>query len=127
MKTKKILGNVFGQPDRERIGQHFRELLKDKLKQKVYSYHFDKTTTSQAKKQYDGYVTFYSELDCQIIIIYCGTLFVGMFPAKMLKQHMFEFLSKVNLCPPNLLSIGMDGLSVNKKFHKAVSEELSKS
>ena len=31
------------------IGPHFRELLKDELKQKVYSYHFDKTTTSQAK------------------------------------------------------------------------------
>ena len=109
------------------IGPHFRELLKDELKQKVYSYHFDKTTTSQAKKQYDGYVTFCSELDSQVISMYCGTLFVGGFPAKMLKEHMFEFLSKVNLCPSNLLSIGMDGPSVNIKFHEEVSEELNKS
>ena len=54
-------------------------------------------------------------------------LFVGRFPAKMLKEHMFEFLSKVNLCPSNLILIGMDGPSVNIKFHEEVSEELNKS
>ena len=45
----------------------------------------------------------------------------------MLKEHMFEFLSKVNLCPSNLLSTGIDGSSVNIKFHEKVSEELNKS
>ena len=46
----------------------------------------------------------------------------------MLIEHMFEFLSKVNnLCPSNLLSIGMDGPSVNMKFHEEISEELNKS
>ena len=87
----------------------------------------DETTTSQAKKQYDGYVAFYSELDSQVITMYCGTLFVGRCPAKVLKEHMFEFFSKINLCPSNLLSIGMDGPSVNLKFHKEVSEKLNKS
>ena len=57
--------------------------------------------------------------------MYCGTLFVGRCPAKALKEHMFEFLSKVNLCPSNLLSMGMDGPSVDIEFH-GVSEELNK-
>ena len=67
------------------------------LKDKVYSYHFDETTTSQLNKQYDGYVTFYSTHDKKVVTAYIGTLFVGRCPAVKIKELWYEFLFKVGL------------------------------
>ena len=56
---------------------YFQKNLKDDLKNKPFSFLFDETTTSQTKKQYDGYVQYWSECFKGIAIAYCGTLFCG--------------------------------------------------
>ena len=53
----------------------------------------------------------------KVITVYAGSLFVGRCPSNKLKEHFYDFLKENELNPRNLLNIGMDGLSVNIKFH----------
>ena len=91
------------------IAPYYRSQLMKELDDKLFSYHFDENTTTQVKKQYDGYATFYSEAQKKVITSYCGSRFVGRCPATKLKEHFFEFMKKMNLHPRNLLNIGMGG------------------
>ena len=43
------------------IAPFLKDILLNELKDLAFSFHFDKTTTSQIKKQYDGYATYLSE------------------------------------------------------------------
>ena len=43
------------------IAPFLKDILLNELKDLAFSFRFDKTTTSQIKKQYDGYATYLSE------------------------------------------------------------------
>ena len=57
------------------------------FKKKAFTFHFDEITTSQTKKQYDGYVKFFSLESGEVVIAYCGTLFIGRFSAPDMVNH----------------------------------------
>ena len=108
------------------IAPYVKEQLMADMSQEQYCFHFDETTTSQVKKQYDGYITYYSARYKQVICSYVGSLFVGHCPASALLDHFFEFITNLKLDLDNLLNLGMDGPSVNKKFSRELKEELEK-
>ena len=100
------------------------ENLKKDVEKKVFSFKFDESTTEQAKKQYDAYLTFYSTEFQRIITAYCGSLFVGHCTAQDLVEHFFEFVEKLSLKPAFLQSLGMDGPNFDKLFEKKLRAEL---
>ena len=55
------------------------DCLKEKLIYNVnrVSFLFDESTNNQVKKQYDGYVSYYSRRYHQVVSAYEGSLFVG--------------------------------------------------
>ena len=77
---------------------------------------FDETTISQVKKQYDGYATYYSPHFNSIITKYLGTLFVEKCSADDLLQDLNIMMEKLGLSTEMIISLGMDGPSVNKDF-----------
>ena len=83
-------------------------------------FHFNETTTSQIKKQYDGYDTY--KTNTGNVTTYFGSLFVGRCSAVKLKEHMFEFSTKHQLEISNLVSICTNGPNVNQKFHRKTEE-----
>ena len=99
------------------------ELLKG-IKDVPYCFKFDETTNSQIKKQYNGYITFYSQSDKRVVTSYCGSLFLGHCTANDLLDHFYEFMSKLCFDPKNLLNIGMDGPNVSKSFLKKLGKDL---
>ena len=60
----------------------------------------------------------------KIVTSYFGSLFVGHCTASDLKNHFHEFIRKLGLKTPYLLSLGMDGPNVNKSFAEKLSVEL---
>lgn len=78
------------------IAPYFKELLTRDLKKKVFIFKFDETTTQQVKKQYDGYVQYWSERHQCFNVSDCGTLFVDHCPAEKLLEHFLEFIQNVN-------------------------------
>ena len=107
------------------IAPYFKEKLQKDFYNKPFSFKFDETTTSQVKKQYDGYVQYWSKTWNCIQISYCGSLFVDHCPAEKLVDHFFEFVNKLGLNLKFLLHIGMDGPNVNLKFEKLLSQSLA--
>ena len=100
------------------IAPHFKELLKSDLKNKVFTFKFDETINQQVKKQYDGYVKYWSERHQSFKVSYCGTLMVDHCPAEILLEHFLEFIQKAELDLRFMMHIGMDGPNVNLKFEK---------
>ena len=85
-------------------------------------FHFNETTTSQIKKQYDGYDTY--KTNTGKVTTYFGSLFVGRCSAVKLKEHMFEFSTKHQLEISNLVSICTNGPNVNHKSHRETEDAL---
>ena len=79
------------------IAPHFQKLLQEEYKQTPNTFKFDETTTQQVKKQYDGYVQFWSRKSQCIKIMYCGTLMVSHCPAEKLLEHFLFLLTSQNL------------------------------
>ena len=59
----------------------------EELKGMPFSFRFDETTTSQVRKQYDGYITYYSKKEKQVTTRYVGLLFVGRCKHEDLLDH----------------------------------------
>ena len=57
---------------------------------------------------------------------YTGPLFVGHCPAADLLENFYHFIQDLNLDLDNLINLGMDGPSWNKKFERELMEELEK-
>ena len=91
-------------------------LVKEDIKTTPYTFHFDETTTSQVKKQYDGYVTYFSKKYTEVRTTYCGSLFVGKCSADDLVVHFYEFVRKAGLDTAYMIGLGMDGPNVNLLF-----------
>ena len=90
------------------------EIMKD-LSGNPYTFKFDETT-SQIKKQYDAYATYFSPSSNQVETVYLHTLFVGQCTAEDLKNHYNEMAKAINLNTDFCLCLGMDGPNVNKCF-----------
>ena len=108
------------------VAPYVKDMLIADLKDTFFCYKFDETTTSQVKKQYDGYVTYFSEESQQIVTSYCGSLFVGHCNSQSLVDHFYEFLNSMKLSTAWLINIGMDGISVNQSFLRQLASDLSK-
>ena len=75
---------------KQKRSSYFQDLLKSDLKGNPFSFRFDETTNSQTKKQYDGFVQFWSEPFNAVIMSYCGSLFVDHCPAEKLVEHFYD-------------------------------------
>ena len=109
------------------IAPHIKEVLMADMEHEQYCFHFDETTTCQVKKQYDGYITYFSKKSKWVECAYVGSLFVGHCPAEVLLEHFYHFIEDLDLDLGSLLNLGMDGPSVNKKFERELMAELEKS
>ena len=78
------------------IAKYFKDELTKKVKERHFTFHFHESTTSQTKKQYDGYVKFFSLELGEIVNAYCGTLFVRCSVLDMV-NHLKIFVAKQNL------------------------------
>ena len=75
-----------------------------------FVFKFDETTTSQVKKQYDGYGTFFFKTANKVTTIYAGSLFVGHCMAADLVDHFNEFMKELDLNTTTYcFGISMDG------------------
>ena len=74
-----------------------RKLLKKDFLQKAISFKFDETTTCQTKKQYDGFVQYWSNSFNKVVLVYCGSLFVDNCPTEKLVEQFYQFIEKVGL------------------------------
>ena len=99
------------------------ELVQSNIQGQSFTFHFDETTNSQVKKQYDGYATYCSPEHKQISSAYCGSLYVGKCSADDMLVHFHEFMKKAGLNPAFMLALGMDGPNVNLLFKSKLKEE----
>ena len=51
------------------LAPHVKEAYISNAKDTLYCYKSDETTTSQVKKQYDGYITFFSKYYNQVVTV----------------------------------------------------------
>ena len=65
------------------------EFLKD-IEGVPFTFKFDETTTSQVKKQYDAYISYWSRQYNEVVNVCAGSLFVGHCPARELVHHFYE-------------------------------------
>ena len=74
------------------IAGHLKKQLIYDVKSVPYTFKFDKTTTIQTKKQYDGYLQYWSSFREEIVNSYCGSIFIGHCSHKDLihRYHKFE-------------------------------------
>ena len=107
------------------ITPYIRDLVQADLSNRPFTFHFDETTTSQVKKQYDGYATYISPSKKEVTTTYCGSLFVGRCTADDMVVHFHDFMKKAGLNPKLMLSLGMDGPNVNILFENKILKELS--
>ena len=66
-------------------------------KGKCFTYKFDETTTSKVGKQYDRYITNFSDFFKQVITAYSGSLLVGHCTSKYLLHHFYSFMESLDL------------------------------
>ena len=106
------------------LAPYIKQKLKSDCVDKPFVFLFDETTTSQGKKQYDGYIRFFSFIKNQIETHYCGSLFVGHCTAVDLLDHFNHFMGEMGLDLHYLLNLGLDGPRVNEKFINDLKNEL---
>ena len=106
------------------ISPYVKDLYLNDFKGSPFVFKFDETTTVQVKKQYDGYVQYWSNEQNLISTVYCGSLFVGHCFSKDLIDHFSKFGEDMEWEPDLLLQVGMDGPNVNLKFEKDLSSKI---
>ena len=108
------------------IYPHLRDCMLKELEGMPFTFRFDETTTSQVKKQYDGYVSYYSKKEKKVLTRYAGSLFVGKCNNVDLLDHFYTFMKSLKLNTNFLVGLGMDGPSVNKLFETELVKKLEK-
>ena len=106
------------------IAPYLKDITLNKLKELPFSFRLDETTTSQIKKQCDGYAIYHSKHFGRIVTGYLGTLFVGKCTADNLLCHLNEKLDKLKLSLVCIISVGKDGPSVNLLFKQKLETAL---
>ena len=71
---------------------------------------------SQIKKQYDGYIQYWSPKHVKVLSAYVGSLFLGHRDHQQLVEDFNEFGSKLSWASSYLIHLGLDGPNVNKAF-----------
>ena len=107
------------------IADHLKKQLIYAVKNIPYSFLFEETTNSQVKKQYHGYVIYWSKRCDVIVHSYCGSLFVGHCTTLDLVGHYEEFVKQLDIDSKFLLHFGMDGPNVNLSFEDKLTQKLS--
>ena len=107
------------------ISPFVKDLYINDFKGTPFVFKFDETTTLQVKKQYDGYVQYWSDEQNLVSTVYCGSLFVGHCFSKDLLDHFSKFGEDMHWEPDLLLQVGMDGPNVNLKFKKDLSSKIT--
>ena len=90
----------------------------------LFSFLFDESINNQVKKQYDGYVSYWSPRYDQVVSAYASSLFVGHCNADDLVEHYNNFVDKLELKSDYLLHLGMDGPNVNLSFENNLESTL---
>ena len=63
-----------------------------------FTFKLDETTTSQVKKQYNAYISYWSRQYNEVVNVCAGSLFVGHCPARELVHHFYEMAQQhINL------------------------------
>ena len=107
------------------ISPFVKDLYIQDFKGTPFVFKFDETTTIQTKKQYDGYVQYWSTEQNLVTSVYCGSIFVGHCLAKDLLHHFAKFGEDMKWESDLLLQVGMDGPNVNLKFERDLSTQIS--
>ena len=105
---------------------HLHSMLLEDLKNMPFTFLFDKTTTSQIKKQYNSYIIFYSKQERKVVTQYTGSLFVGHCKKVDLLDHFFKFMENFKVDNDFLVSNGMDGPNISKSFERKLQKKLEK-
>ena len=114
------------------LGPYFKKKLLEDVKnstkspQNLYSLSFDKTTTSQVKKQFDVYIRYWSSLSNRIESAFLGSEFLGHCQAEVLKTQIIKMINEKGLPLNKLLMLSVDCPNVNKATLKLVNNELLK-
>ena len=74
------------------------------------------------KKQYDGYLQYWSPSKNEIVNAYCGSIFIGHCSSEDLAMHYCEFESSLSLNSDHLLHLRMDGPNMNEKFAQILAK-----
>ena len=119
IKTRYII--VYG------IAPFVKDSIIHDAKGKCFTDKFDETTTSKVEKQYDGYITHFSDVFKQVITAYSESLFVGHCTSKDLPHLFHSFMDSLDLSTSWLLNIGMDGPTVNTSFPNQLKSEMEES
>ena len=101
----------------------FEEIRNDMIDDH-YTVKFDKSSTSQLKKQLDIYVCYWSKIYDQVANGYSRSCFIGHCTADDLLKHVHELLKSLNLKESFLLHVRMDGPNVNLKFENKLEAAL---
>lgn len=56
---------------RHGIGVHVKSIIDKEVNGRPFTFHFDESTTNQVKKQYDGYIRYYS---LEISLVFCQNI-----------------------------------------------------
>ena len=78
---------------------------------------------SRLKKQYDGYIQYWSKR-LQYIKIYCGTIMVDHCHSKKFGKHFLKFMDKVKLQLQLILQLSIDGPNVNLRSEECLNASL---
>ena len=108
------------------LAEYFKEQVQLDIEGVPSTFKFDETTTSQVKKQYVAYVTYWSKVHDCISSNYLGSLFVGHCYATDLFDHYNTFKERFKMNHNLLLNLGMDGPKVNLSFETKLKEEFNK-
>ena len=100
------------------IATNVKELIKEDIHNTRFYFKFTETTASQVKKQYNGYILYWSKLHDQVSSSYYASLFVGHYSFGNLVDYFYCFKNDLQLDAAYLLQLGMNGPNVNKSFKK---------
>lgn len=106
------------------IAPYLKKTISRDASKAPFTYLFDETTNAQVKKQYDGYITYFSDSFGKVITRYLGSIFSGHCTANDLIHDFDEVLKKESIDRNYLLQLGMDGPSVNTCFKRKLEENL---
>lgn len=106
------------------IAPYLHNQLKDDFQGVPFTFKYDEATTSQVKKQFDGYVQFWSSTYNKIICCYIGSIFVGHCTADDTVKHFHEFGKTMNWNTDLLLHLGHDGPNINLSFEKKLQDDI---
>ena len=84
----------------------------------VFSFKFDETTNSMARKQFDGYFQYWSKRGEKVSNSYYGLLFMGHSSTEQIAEPYEEICKDIDWATIYLLLVGMDGPQANLALRK---------